>query len=84
MKPDDLQFKRLRWRSRRGMLELDLLLLPFLEDVYLDLPATGQAAYERLLEQDDPDLLAWFSQKAVPDDPELAGLVEMILRRVQP
>ncbi len=66
------------------MLELDLLLLPFLEEVYLDLPEADQNAYEKLLEQDDPDLLAWFSQKATPDDPALARLVSMILRRVQP
>jgi antitoxin CptB len=84
MKPDDLQFKRLRWRSRRGMLELDLLLIPFFEEVYLDLAEADQGAYELLLEQDDPDLLAWFSQKAIPDDPALTRLVSMILKRVQP
>ena len=66
------------------MLELDLLLLPFFEEVYLTLSEADQRAYEKLLEQDDPDLLAWFSRKAIPDDPGLASLVEMILRRVQP
>ena len=72
------------WRSRRGMLELDLLLVPFLEDVYLTLPASEQQLFERLLEQDDPDLLQWFSRKGEPDDPQLARLVNMILDRVQP
>ncbi|MCB1694133.1 MAG: succinate dehydrogenase assembly factor 2, partial [Pseudomonadales bacterium] len=31
--------KQLRWRSRRGMLELDLLLLPFCDEVYEHLGA---------------------------------------------
>ena len=84
MTSDDIEYKRLKWRSRRGMLELDLLLLPFLEEVYRDLPVADQQAYIKLLEQDDPDLLEWFSQKSVPEDDNLAKLVKMILGRVQP
>jgi|TARA_B100001079_G_C16295749_1_gene463070 antitoxin CptB len=66
------------------MLELDLLLLPFFDEVFRDLPENQQQAFERLLEQDDPDLLQWFSQKDQPDDDELAELVRIILDRVQP
>jgi antitoxin CptB len=84
MTSDDVKYKRLKWRSRRGMLELDLLLLPFLEEVYRDLSDTDQSAYEKLLEQDDPDLLEWFSQKSVPEEEDLNRLVRMILGRVQP
>ncbi|HJP50009.1 MAG TPA: succinate dehydrogenase assembly factor 2 [Pseudomonadales bacterium] len=82
--PSELELNRLRWRSRRGMLELDLLLLPFFDEVFRDLPENQQQAFERLLEQDDPDLLQWFSQKDQPDDDELAELVRIILDRVQP
>jgi len=81
---DEMQRNRLRWRSRRGMLELDLLLLPYFDEVFDSLPDEEQAIFVRLLEQDDPDLLQWFSRKGVPDDPELAALVERILDRVQP
>ena len=82
--PEELKRNRLRWRSRRGMLELDLLLLPFFDEVYRDLPERQQRAFEDLLEQDDPDLLQWFSRKAIPPDPAMAELVEIILARVQP
>ncbi len=74
----------MRWRSRRGMLELDLLLLPFFDEVFRDLPHENQLAFVKLLEQDDPDLLMWLSNKAVPDDQDMADLVQMILKRVQP
>jgi antitoxin CptB len=80
----ELEINRLRWRSRRGMLELDLLLLPFFDEVFHSLGDAEQLAFVKLLEQDDPDLLHWFSQKGVPEDPELASLVETILKRVQP
>ncbi len=74
----------MRWRSRRGMLELDLLLLPFFDDVFREIPYEKQLTFVKLLEQEDPDLLMWFSNKAVPDDQSMADLVQMILDRVQP
>jgi len=80
----ELELNRLRWRSRRGMLELDLLLLPFFDEAFRQLPDAEQTAFTRLLEQEDPDLLQWFSRKGVPDDQELGQLVEKILARVQP
>ena len=80
----ELEFNRLRWRSRRGMLELDLLLLPFFDEVFAELEFDEQQAFIKLLEQDDPDLWDWFSRKSESDDPELAALVERILNRVQP
>ena len=66
------------------MRELDLLLVPFFDEAFDGLPASTQDVYVRLLEQDDPDLLFWFSEKGVPKDPELAALVRHILDRVQP
>ena len=80
----ELELNRMRWRSRRGMLELDLLLLPFFDEEFRDLPYQSQLTFVKLLEQDDPDLLMWFSNKAVPDDQDMADLVQMILKRVQP
>ena len=80
----ELELNRLRWRSRRGMLELDLLLLPFFDEAFRQLPDAEQTAFTRLLEQEDPDLLQWFSRKGVQDDQELGQLVEKILARVQP
>ena len=84
MELSELEFNRLRWRSRRGMLELDLLLLPFFDEVFAELESNEQQAFIKLLEQEDPILWDWFSRKSESDDPELAALVERILDRVQP
>ena len=83
MTMDDINFKRLKWRSRRGMLELDLLLMPFFDEVYKDLSEQDQLAYARLLEQDDPDLLDWLSRQSSPEDDDLKRLITMILARIQ-
>ena len=80
----EAEIKRLRWRSRRGMLELDLLLLPFFDEVFPELTGSQQHTFVKLLDQDDPDLWSWFSRNSEPEDDDLVDMVEMILDRVQP
>jgi len=84
MENEEAELNRVRWRSRRGMLELDLLLIPFFDEMYASLSKRQQHTFVQLLEQDDPDLLAWFSRNGRPRDKDLAGMVDMILGRVQP
>ncbi len=65
----DETFRRLRWQCRRGLLELDLLFVHFLEQRYTSLNAIEQGAFQRLLEQPDQTLLAWLQgQQEPPSD----------------
>jgi len=48
---------RLRWRCRRGLLELDLVLRAFLERGYGRLDGEQRCLFDELLEQPDNDLL---------------------------
>ena len=75
----DPDYKRIYWASRRGMLELDLVLMPFVEGCLRELDERDQQRYVRLLECEDTELFAWFLQRGLPDDPELAAIVEQIL-----
>lgn len=70
---------RIYWASRRGMLELDLVLMPFAKSVYPDLSPVDQQAYEQLLDSEDTDLFAWFLQKSQPEDAVLADIVAKVL-----
>jgi len=81
---DKIEFNRLYWHSRRGMLELDVLLVPFLKEAYSDLSNEDKKLYRLLLESEDPDLFKWFMQNGTPDDPGLKRIVKIILNRVQP
>ncbi|RUO41196.1 succinate dehydrogenase assembly factor 2 family protein [Pseudidiomarina aestuarii] len=74
---------RMRWACRRGMLELDVLFRPFVDEAYDDLPAEQQEQFRRLLTCDDPDLFAWFMGHQACPDPDLAEMVQVILRRVK-
>lgn len=81
---DSLAFKRLQWQCRRGMLELDLLLEPFLDEVFLSLDEADRQRFYRLLECEDQEIFPWFMQKEVPEDVDLARIVSLIVNRVQP
>ena len=74
---------RIRWACRRGMLELDVLCMPFVEEAHDSLDAKQQATFQRLLTQEDPDLFAWFMGHEKCKDVELNSMVELILDRVR-
>jgi antitoxin CptB len=64
--PEWAEANRVNWRSRRGMLELDLLLRPFARDCYLQLDADLRAAYRQLLDCDDQDIWSWLQGASSP------------------
>ena len=69
---------RVRWKCRRGMLELDLLLKTFLERGYRDLDRAGQQRFDALLDYPDAVLLEWFMGRIRPAEKDVAQLVEQI------
>ncbi|GAA4897234.1 succinate dehydrogenase assembly factor 2 [Ferrimonas pelagia] len=73
------QVRRLKWACRRGMLELDVLLEPFVEHEHAALSAIEQEDFVRLLACDDPELFAWFMGHEICQDPRLAALIGRIL-----
>ena len=73
---------KLLWRCRRGVKELDVLFTRFVESTYDDLPESDQAAFNKLLEIEDPEILAYMLYDDNPTDPDVASIVEKILSRV--
>lgn len=74
---------RLKWACRRGMLELDVLFAPFVDEAYDDLSESEKEVFRRLLTCDDPDLFAWFMGHQTCEDAELNSMVQFILSRVK-
>jgi antitoxin CptB len=70
--------RRLLWRCRRGMKELDVLLERYLKSGQVPVSAADGAAFERLLELPDPELADYLLGHKLPGDPSLAGLVRRI------
>lgn len=73
-----MERNRLFWGSRRGMLELDLILLPFLDNVYPELPQEDKERYWQFLECEDQDMFGWLMQHRDPEDVEILKIVTVI------
>lgn len=66
---DELARKRVIWRAtHRGTKEADMLVGGFAERYLASMDATEFAWFERLLDEQDVDIMAWaFGKAAAPD-----------------
>ena len=69
---------RLRWQCRRGMLELDLMLQPFVEDSYHRLLTTEQDAFKLLLNSPDQELLEYLMGQKTPGNKDVANVANKV------
>lgn len=76
---DDPELRRLRWRCRRGMRELDQLMLRYLDGRYAEASEAERGVFLRLMDCEDDKLWRWFMGRERPQDVELDELVQRIL-----
>ncbi|HTO58133.1 MAG TPA: succinate dehydrogenase assembly factor 2 [Pseudomonadales bacterium] len=69
---------RAYWRSRRGLLELDLLLPPFVVARYDALTRDEKRTLDALLDCEDQDVWDWMQQRSAPPHADLAALIDSI------
>jgi antitoxin CptB len=74
----DNELGRLRWRCRRGMKELDLLLTGYVEDEYRSADPVQQEAFHRLLDCPDPLIYDYVLGRLAPPDAALTFLIRRI------
>ena len=75
---DDPELKRIRWRCRRGMRELDQLFGRYVDRQWAQAPEAERGVFLRLLDCEDDKLWRWFMGYEHCPDAELAALVERI------
>lgn len=71
---------RVRLKCRRGMLELDMILLKFLDEKYSGLSSDQQRQFLQLLEEPDPVLYDWLLGYDAPTDKEKLSVVNLIIK----
>jgi antitoxin CptB len=79
----DLEARRLLWRCRRGMKELDIVLERFARRELPGASAQARRTLAEFLELPDPVLAEYLLGQGVPPERELASLAERI-RAVPP
>ncbi|MBD9376607.1 succinate dehydrogenase assembly factor 2 [Pseudoxanthomonas sp. PXM04] len=78
MNPQDVELKRIRWRCRRGMRELDQLFERHLDRAWAGSSEAERGVFLRLLDCEDDKLWRWFMGYEHCPDGELAALIQRI------
>jgi antitoxin CptB len=76
---NEIDRKRMYWHSRRGMLELDLLLVPFATDRLVQLDEAQLNDYRNLLEEEDQDLWLWLTRREPAPSEALQRSIDLVL-----
>jgi antitoxin CptB len=64
----DNEHNRMRWASRRGLLELDLFLADFVAYEYPHLSPELKDLYRELMSSADQDMFEWLMGRSDPDE----------------
>ena len=76
--PDPALLQRIRWRARRGLLELDIVLGRFIDKHYAQLDEAGRQAFEALLDMPDNPLWDMIAGRLEATADEQQALLEKI------
>ena len=79
---DMSEMSRLRWACRRGMKELDVAMTAYLEKFYQKADADDQAAFLRLIDTQDPELMNMVMGKISAPDEQMERVLQTIRRAV--
>ena len=74
------ELRKLEWRCRRGMKELDILLVRYVRKHLPGASSDERTAFAEFLELPDPDIARYLLAGDVPDDPRHAALCRALLR----
>lgn len=69
---------KLTWHCRRGMRELDVVLMRYLERDFDAAEVAERASFERLLSLQDPDIYDLLTGRITVDDPGIQHVVERL------
>jgi len=69
---------RLRWKCRRGVREMDLLLERFLVDNHPHLSPAQKSLFETMLDEADPDIYAWIAGTTEPDNRNYMTIIKQL------
>lgn len=74
----DTELRRLRWRCRRGMRELDQLFTRWLDREWARASVAQRGVFLQLLDCEDDKLWRWFMGHEVASDDAIDALVQQI------
>lgn len=77
-----LEERKVVYRARRGLKEIDVYFDPYVKQHYLQADAAEKALFKELVDQEDPDLLDWFMEVSEPPRPEIKTFIVKLKKYV--
>jgi antitoxin CptB len=77
---DATDLARLRWRCRRGMRELDVLLLRYVDQAWPHVSNGERDAFAQLVDLPDPELFGYLVGRAEPVEDTVRAVIDAIRR----
>ncbi|WP_301099119.1 succinate dehydrogenase assembly factor 2 [Otariodibacter sp.] len=74
---------KIEWECRRGMRELDKMIMPFYQQYFDDLSEEEQNTFVEMLSYSDPELFRWFMHQLPAPTAKLQTMVELIRTKLQ-
>jgi len=74
----EVYLAQLRWRCRRGLRELDVLLMNYFDNYFVKSTPDRQTAFVSLLEMQDPEILTYLTGSAKPRDPAIVDIIQQL------
>lgn len=73
-----LEERKVIYRARRGLKEIDVYFDPYVKNYYLQAESSEKEMFAELVAQEDPDLLDWFMEVSEPPRPELKAFIQKL------
>jgi len=77
------QKKALVWQCRRGIKEIEVIMIPFLEEFFVKEDESIRNAFIALLDEADLDIFEWFMHREKPESEQMELIVNVILERLE-
>ena len=78
------EISRLRWRCRRGMKELDMAMLTYLDTAYEAATDEEKEAFKSLLDYQEPELYGLIAGTIVAGDEPINKVIQYIRANLKP
>lgn len=74
---------RIEWECRRGMRELDEMIMPFYKNHFDSLTQDQQNIFVEMLKFSDPELFRWLMNQEKAPTPEMQKMVELLQSKLE-
>lgn len=70
--------KKLHWKCRRGMKEMDILFEHYLYEYYKNADENHQHAFEAMCDMQDPVVADYLFERSVPESPYVNNIINIM------